>query len=52
LLGDRLRALDLLERVAGLFRGDRSGWTRDPDLALREEPRFRRRVAEAGGAAP
>jgi hypothetical protein len=45
-LGDRERALDLLEKVAEVFRGDRSGWVRDPDLAaLRHEPRFQRLVA-------
>lgn len=41
LLGDRERALALLQRVTEVFRGDRSGWARDPDLeSLRGEPRF------------
>jgi len=41
LLGEREKALALLQRVTEVFRGDRSGWARDPDLAsLRGEPRF------------
>jgi hypothetical protein len=46
LLGDREKSLALLQRVTEIFRGDRSGWARDPDLAsLREEPRFRAMLA-------
>ena len=46
LLGDKEKALSLLQRVTEVFRGDRSGWARDPDLAsLTEEPRFRAMLA-------
>jgi len=41
-LGEKERALTLLEQAADGFRGDRSSWARDPDLAsLRDEPRFK-----------
>ena len=41
-LGEKERALTLLEQAAEGYRGDRSSWARDPDLAsLRDEPRFR-----------
>ncbi len=46
LLGDKARALALLEQLAGVFQGDRSGWMRDPDLAtLRDEARFQALLA-------
>ena len=41
-LGEKDRALTLLEQAAEGYRGDRQGWARDPDLAsLRDEPRFK-----------
>lgn len=46
LLGDREKALALLQRVAEVFRGDRSGWARDPDPeSLRGDPRFQAMLA-------
>ena len=46
LLGEKDRALTLLEQVAAGQTGDRSVWARDPDLAsLLEEPRFKALLA-------
>ncbi len=42
LLGEKDRALTLLEQAADGFQGDRSSWARDPDLvSLLGEPRFK-----------
>lgn len=46
LLGEKERALTLLEKVAGGRRSDRSAWARDPDLSsLAGEPRFQALLA-------